>query len=74
MQVLILITLSVFFQNIVFYVVSDDAALAKANLLNVDENVFFMGYPEKSLVDGRDLIWEDQIGNIYRVCRGLWPL
>ena len=58
-----------YFQSVVFYVVSDDPVVAKVNLSNVDANIFFMGIQKKSLTDGRDLVWDDQIGNSLNAIR-----
>ena len=60
----VVLTLQHYFQNIIFYVVSDDEKWVKKNLENSSQNIFYVGAKKKSFVNQETFNATEQLGTI----------
>jgi hypothetical protein len=51
-----------FFQNVLFYVLTDDVEWAEENLINSEEHIYYVGSRETDTLDDLSLSYNDQIG------------
>ncbi len=55
--------INILFQNVLFYVLTDDTKWAKETLVNPDEHIYYVGSSETDTLDGLSLSNTDQVGN-----------
>jgi hypothetical protein len=57
--------ISLFFQYVLFYVLTDDVEWAEKTLINHEKGIYYVGSKENSTIDGLSLSKNDQIGELY---------